>query len=160
MDSVCASSSSPYASSSEKFSSNIWNFFYRIEIILENNKKEIKTKYKIYSKLLSGGSNLGTSHLNRHNEQCKAKHNVDIRNYMQLGKDECGNLKTFSYDEFSYLKGMIDCIIRVEKPFNMMETHDYSKIIQTLINPQFKSWSENTVKRGIMKQFQTERENF
>ena len=42
MDSACASSSSPYASSSKKFSSNIWNFFDRIEIILENNKKEIK----------------------------------------------------------------------------------------------------------------------
>ena len=42
----------------------------------------------------------------------------------------------------------------------MMETHDYSETIQPLINPQFKGWSENTVKRGIMKNFQTERENF
>ena len=57
-------------------------FFDRIEIILENNKKIIKTKYKICSKLLSGESNSGTSHLKRHNEQCKAKHNVDIKNYM------------------------------------------------------------------------------
>ena len=80
-------------SSSKKFSSSIWNFFDIIEIILENNKKEIKAKYKICSKLFSGGSKSGTSHLKRHNEQCKAKHNVDIRNYMQLGKDECGNLK-------------------------------------------------------------------
>ena len=53
MDSACASSSSPCASLSKKLSSNIWNFFYRIEIILENNKKEIKAKYKICSKLLS-----------------------------------------------------------------------------------------------------------
>ena len=68
MDSACASSSSPCASSSKKFSSNIWNFFDIIEIILENNKNEIKTKCKICSKLLSGGSNLGTSHLKRHNE--------------------------------------------------------------------------------------------
>ena len=95
MDSACASFSSPCASSNKKISSNIWNFFYRIEIILENNKKEIKVKYKICSKLLSGGSNSGTNHLKRHNEQCKAKHNVDIRNYMQLGKDECGNLNFF-----------------------------------------------------------------
>ena len=55
---------------------------------------------------------------------------------------------------------MIDYIIRAEQPFNMMETHEYSETIQTLINPQFKGWSENTVKRGIMKKFQTERENF
>ena len=96
MDSACASSSSPCASLSKKLSSNIWNFFYRIKIILENNKKEVKEKCKICSKLLSGGSNSGTSHLKRHNEQCKTKHNVDIRNYMQLGKDECGNLNTFS----------------------------------------------------------------
>ena len=91
MDSACASSSSSCASSSKKCSSNIWNFFDRIEINLENNKKDIKAKCKICSKLLSGGSNSGTSHLKRHNEQCKAKHNVDIRNYMQLAKDECGN---------------------------------------------------------------------
>ena len=55
---------------------------------------------------------------------------------------------------------MINYIIRVEQPFNMMETHEYSETIQTLINAQFKGWSENTVKRGIMKKFQTERENF
>ena len=55
---------------------------------------------------------------------------------------------------------MIDYIIRVEQPFNMMETHEFSETIQTLINPQFKGWSENTVTRGIMKKFQTERENF
>ena len=54
---------------------------------------------------------------------------------------------------------MIDYIIRAEQPFNMMETHEYSKTIQTLINPQFKGWSENTVKRSIMKKFQIEREN-
>ena len=41
----------------------------------------------------------------------------------------------------------------------MMETHEYSETIQTLINPQFKGWSRNTVKRGIMKKFHTEREN-
>ena len=70
---------------------------------------------------------------------------------MQLGKDECGNLKTFSCDESSCREGMIDYIIRVEKPFNMMKTHDYSETNQTLINPQFKGWSRNTVKRGIKK---------
>ena len=108
MDSACASSSSPCVSLSKKLSSNIWNFFDRIEIILENNKKEIKEKCKICGKLLSGGSNSGTSHLKRHNEQCKTKHNVDIINYMQLGKDECRILNTFSYDESSCREGMID----------------------------------------------------
>ena len=104
MDSACASFSSSCASSSKKFSSNIFNFFDTIETILENNKKEIKTKCKICSKLLSGGSNSGTSHLKKHNEQCKVKHNVDIRNYMQLGKDECGNLKKNSYDSLRVVK--------------------------------------------------------
>ena len=42
----------------------------------------------------------------------------------------------------------------------MMETREYSEKIQTLIDHQFKSWSGNTVKRGIMKKFQTKRENF
>ena len=79
---------------------------------------------------------------------------------MQLGKDECENLKTFSYDESSCREGMIDHIIKVEQSFNMIETHDYSEAIQRFINPQFKSWSGNTVKRCVMKRFQTERENF
>ena len=70
---------------------------------------------------------------------------------MQLGKDECGNLKKNSYDESLCREGMIDYIIRDEQPFNMMETHEYSETIQTLINPQCKGWSGNTVKRGIMK---------
>ena len=52
---------------------------------------------------------------------------------------------------------MIDYIIRVEQPFNMMETYEYSETIQTLINPQFKGWSGNTVKKCIIKKFQTER---
>ena len=55
---------------------------------------------------------------------------------------------------------MNDYIIRAEQPFNMMETHEYSKTIQTLINLQFKGWLGNTIKRGIMKKFQTKRENF
>ena len=66
---------------------------------------------------------------------------------MQLGKDEYRNLKTFSYDKSSCREEMIDYIIRVEQPFNMIETHDYSEIIQILINPQFKCWPGNTVKR-------------
>ena len=68
-------------------------------------------------------------------------------------------LKKNSYDESSCREGMIDYIIRAEQPFNMMETYEYSETIQTLINPQFKGWSGNTVKRGIMKIFQTEKEN-
>ena len=44
---------------------------------------------------------------------------------MQLDKDECGNLNTFSYDESACRKGMVDYIIRAEQPFNMMETDDY-----------------------------------
>ena len=70
-----------------------------IEIMLENNTKNIKAKCKICSKLLKGRSNVGTSHLKRYHEKCKDKNNVDIRNYMQLGKDQSGNLKVFSYDE-------------------------------------------------------------
>ena len=41
----------------------------------------------------------------------------------------------------------------------MMETHDYSETIQTLINPQIKGWFRNTVKKCIMKKFQIEKEN-
>ena len=70
---------------------------------------------------------------------------------MQLGKNESGNLKTFSYDESNCREEMIDYIIRAEQPFNMMETHDFVGTIQRGINPQFKGWSGNTVKKDIMK---------
>ena len=130
-----SSCSSSNAYDSKKFTSNIWNFFDRIEINLENNKKEIKEKCKICNKLLSGGSNAGTSHLKRHHENCKTKNNVDIRNYMQLGKDENGNLKTFSYDESYCREEMIGYIIRAKQPFNFMETHDYTGTMQRAVNP-------------------------
>ena len=79
---------------------------------------------------------------------------------MQLGKDECENLKTFSYDESSCRERMIDYIIKTEQPFNMMETHNYSETIQTLINPQFKGWFENTVKIGIIKKISNTKRKF
>ena len=60
------SCSSSNACDSKKFTSNIWTFFDRIKINLENNKKEIKSKCKICNKLLSGGSNVGISHLKRY----------------------------------------------------------------------------------------------
>ena len=63
-------------------------------------------------------------------------HNVDIRNYMQLGKDECGNLNTFSYDESACRKGMVYYIIRAEQPFNMMETDDYTETINSKVDPE------------------------
>ena len=67
---------------------------------------------------------------------------------MQLRKDECENLNKFSYDEFSCREIIIDYIIRAEQSFNMIETHEYFETIQTLINPQFKCWSEN---RGLKR---------
>ena len=53
---------------------------------------------------------------------------------------------------------MIDYIIRAEQPFNMMETHDFAGTIQQGINPQFKGWYGNTVKRDIMKKIYTQKE--
>ena len=54
---------------------------------------------------------------------------------MQLGKDESGNLKTFSYDESYCREEMIGYIIRAEQPFNFIETHDYMGTMQRAINP-------------------------
>ena len=80
---------------------------------------------------------------------------------MQLGKDERGNfLKKNSYDESWCREGMIDYIIRAKQPFNMMETHEYLETIQTLISLQFKGWSENTIKRGIMKKNSNKKRKF
>lgn len=56
---------------------------------------------------------------------------------MQLNTDENGNLTTFSYDESICSEEMINYIIRAEKPFNMMETRDFLKTIQKVINLQF-----------------------
>ena len=103
--------------------------------MLENNTKEIKAKCKICSKFLKGGSNVGTSHLKRHHEKCKDKNNVDIINYMQLDKNQSGNLKVFSYDESTCCEEMVDYIINVKQSFNMMEIHDFSRTMQRNLNP-------------------------
>ena len=79
---------------------------------------------------------------------------------MQLGKDESKNLTIFSYDGTACQEEIVDYIIRAEQHFNMMETHDFSRAIQRVINPQFRSWSGNTMKRDIMKKFHTQKENF
>ena len=154
------SCSSSNACDSKKFTSNIWNFFYIIEINLENNKNEIKEKCKICNKLRSGGSNASTSHLKRHHENYKTKNNVNIRNYIYLGKDESENLKTFSYDESYCREEMISYIIRAEKPLNFMETHDYTRTMQQVVNPQFQGCSVNTIKKSLIKNFETQKENF
>ena len=78
---------------------------------------------------------------------------------MQLGKDESGNLKTFSYNESYCHEEMIGYIIRAEQPFNFMETHDFTGIMQRAINPQFQGCFGNTVKRILIKNFETQKEN-
>ena len=78
---------------------------------------------------------------------------------MQLGKDESGNLKTFSYDESYCREEMIGYIIRAEQSFSFMETHDYTGIMQRVVNPQFQGCSRNTVKRILIKKFETQKEN-
>ena len=77
---------------------------------------------------------------------------------MQLDRDESENLTIFSYDETACQEEIIDYIIRVEQPFNMIETHDFLRTIQRVINPQFRGWFGNIVKRDIMKKFHTQKE--
>ena len=55
---------------------------------------------------------------------------------------------------------MVDYIIRGEQPFNMMETHDFSGTTQKVINPQFRGWFGNIVKRDIMKKISYTKRNF
>ena len=77
---------------------------------------------------------------------------------MQLGKNESRNLKKISYDESNCREELIDYIIRAEQLFNMMKTHDFVGTTQWGINPQFKGWFGNTVKRYIMKKIYTQKE--
>ena len=74
---------------------------------------------------------------------------------MQLGKDESGNLKIFSYDESYCREEMIGYIIRAKQPFNFMETHDFMGTMQRVVNPQFQGCSGNIVKRILIKNFET-----
>ena len=48
---------------------------------------------------------------------------------MQLSKDESGNSKIFSYDESYCREEMINYIIKASQPFNIMETHVFSRTI-------------------------------
>ena len=40
-----------------------------------------------------------------------------------------------------------------------METHDYTGTMQRAVNPQFQGCSGNTVKRILIKNFETQKEN-
>ena len=40
-----------------------------------------------------------------------------------------------------------------------METHDYTGIMQQVVNLQFQGYSGNTVKRILLKNFETQKEN-
>lgn len=67
-----------------------------------------------------------TSHLKRYYKHCKTKTNIDIRNYMQLGRYEIGNLTTFFCDEKCICREeMVDYITKTQQPLNLMETHDF-----------------------------------
>ena len=55
---------------------------------------------------------------------------------------------------------MVDYIVNVKQPFNMIETHDFSITTQRNLNPQSRGWFRNTIKRDIMKRYHTQRENF
>ena len=55
---------------------------------------------------------------------------------------------------------MTDYIIRAEQPFNFMETHYYTGTMQRAVNPQFQGCSGNTVKIILIKNFETQKENF
>lgn len=79
---------------------------------------------------------------------------------MQLGKDGNGNVKTFFYDLSYCREEMIDNIVSVKQPFNTMKIHEFSDTIQRAINPQFKGWFGNIVKKYIMKKFHTQTENY
>ena len=54
---------------------------------------------------------------------------------------------------------MIDYIIRAEQPFNFMETHDFTGTMQRTVNPQFQGCFGNKVKRSLIKNFETQKEN-
>ena len=41
-----------------------------------------------------------------------------------------------------------------------METHDFTRIMQWAVNPQFQGCSGNTVKIILIKNFETQKENF
>ena len=54
---------------------------------------------------------------------------------------------------------MIGYIIRTEQPFNFMEANDFTGIMQRAVNSQFQGCSGNTVKRILIKNFETQKEN-
>ena len=68
----------------------------KIKKTLDNGKIELRPKYKTCGNFFSKDN---TSHLLRHMRSCSQNHNVDISNYMKLGKDQSCNLTAFSNNE-------------------------------------------------------------
>ena len=80
----------------------------------------------------------------RHKRACSKNYNVDISIYMKLGKDQSGNLTTFSYNKETTIA--VDYIVRAEQPFIFENKRDFTGNIQKEINPQYKGFSASNIK--------------
>ncbi|PRQ17147.1 putative transcription factor/ chromatin remodeling BED-type(Zn) family [Rosa chinensis] len=147
VDNVTETGASSISASSKKsrFTSNVWDFFERVQVNDRGNMVP-KNKCGLCKTLLRGGASAGTSHLRRHLQ-------IHEKGQKRLGPDISGNISTFAYDKKVARRELVDYVIRAELPFTFVEKHDFKGMIRRGFCPQYVGISAPTCKRDVMKKF-------
>ncbi|PRQ44873.1 putative transcription factor/ chromatin remodeling BED-type(Zn) family [Rosa chinensis] len=93
-------SSISVSSKKSRFTSNVWEFFERVQVNDRGNMVP-KNKCGVCKTLLRGGASAGTSHLRRHLQ-------IHEKGQKRLGPDISGNITTFAYDKNVARRELVD----------------------------------------------------
>ncbi|PRQ57747.1 putative transcription factor/ chromatin remodeling BED-type(Zn) family [Rosa chinensis] len=146
-DNLIEAGASSISASSKKtrFTSNVWEFFERVQVN-DHGSMVRKNKCGVCKALLRGGASAGTSHLRRHLQ-------IHEKGQKRLGPDSSGNITSFAYDKNAARRELVDYVIRAELPFTFVEKHDFKGMIRRGFCPQYVGISASTCKRDVMKKF-------
>uniref|UniRef100_A0A803N0K1 BED-type domain-containing protein n=1 Tax=Chenopodium quinoa TaxID=63459 RepID=A0A803N0K1_CHEQI len=143
-----------------RHTSAVWSDFKRKRV-----GDAVKAECNHCSKLLAGGSKVGTTHLKDHLKICPKRVCQDIRQSRLFGtqknlndKNETMTLAPYEFHQEDGRRDLEEMIILHEYPISMVEHMGFRKYSKTL-QPGFKVPSRNTTRKDIMKRYELEKEN-
>lgn len=138
----------------KKLSSNVWEYFDRVEttkVVDGKKKKDVTATCKVCSQKFDANSRHGTSHLRNH---YNAKHQVS------KGQGVINTIgETFKYDEELSRKNLTLAIVMHEYPFRIAE-HEYCVNFVKSPRLSFPMKSHTTCRKEILDMFKEGKEKF
>ncbi|KAL6652888.1 hypothetical protein ACP70R_011813 [Stipagrostis hirtigluma subsp. patula] len=137
---------------SRKLKSVYWKEFEPIE----QNGEILQAKCIHCHCYLSGKQSIGTSHLKKHLERCKAGSRIDeMIDKMRAGAtpSDLNILEDWDYSPELARKALVRMIVLHELPFSIVEYGAFREFVSYL-NPIFKMVSRSTIKLDCMKAFE------